>query len=39
MEKKKQGYSRALRYVADNLNITRHIVREYGKYAMGEDEG
>ena len=25
-------------YVADNLNITRHIVREYGKYAMGEDE-
>lgn len=24
-------------YVADNLNITRHIVREYGKYAMGED--
>mgnify|MGYP000179785015 CR=1 FL=1 len=24
--------------VADNLNITRHIVREYGKYAMGEDE-
>lgn len=25
-------------YVADNLNITRHIVREYGKYSMGEDE-
>lgn len=25
-------------HVADNLNITRHIVREYGKYAMGEDE-
>ena len=25
-------------YVAGNLNITRHIVREYGKYAMGEDE-
>ena len=24
--------------VADNLNITRHIVREYGKYAMGEEE-
>jgi spore protease len=24
-------------YVADNLNITRHIIREYGKYAMGED--
>ena len=24
--------------VADNLNITRHIVREYGKYAMGKDE-
>lgn len=23
--------------VADNLNITRHIVKEYGKYAMGED--
>ena len=21
-------------YVADNLNITRHIVKEYGKYAM-----
>ena len=25
-------------YVADNLNITRHIVKEYGKYAMGEEE-
>lgn len=25
-------------YVADNLNITRHIIREYGKYAMGEEE-
>lgn len=25
-------------YVVDNLNITRHIVKEYGKYAMGEDE-
>ena len=24
-------------YVVDNLNITRHIVKEYGKYAMGED--
>lgn len=24
-------------YVVDNLNITRHIVREYGKYAMGEE--
>lgn len=24
-------------YVADNLNITRHIVREYGKYAMGKE--
>lgn len=24
-------------YVADHLNITRHIVREYGKYAMGEE--
>ena len=22
-------------YVADHLNVTRHIVREYGKYAMG----
>lgn len=25
-------------YVVDNLNITRHIVREYGKYAMGKDQ-
>lgn len=25
-------------YVVDNLNITRHIVKEYGKYAMGEDD-
>lgn len=25
-------------YVVDNLNITRHIVKEYGKYAMGKDE-
>lgn len=25
-------------YVAEHLNITRHIVKEYGKYAMGEDE-
>lgn len=25
-------------YVVDNLNITRHIVKEYGKYAMGEEE-
>lgn len=25
-------------YVADHLNITRHIVREYGKYAMGKEE-
>jgi len=24
-------------YVADNLNITRHIVKEYGKYAMYEE--
>lgn len=24
-------------YVVDNLNITRHVVREYGKYAMGKD--
>ena len=24
-------------YVVDNLNITRHIIKEYGKYAMGED--
>ena len=25
-------------YVVDNLNITRHIIREYGKYAMGEEQ-
>ena len=25
-------------YVVDHLNITRHIVREYGKYAIGEDD-
>lgn len=25
-------------YVADHLNVTRHIVKEYGKYAMGKDE-
>lgn len=25
-------------YVADNLLITRHIIKEYGKYAMGEDQ-
>lgn len=24
--------------VVDNLCVTRHIVKEYGKYAMGEDE-
>ena len=24
-------------YVVDNLRITRHIMKEYGKYAMGED--
>lgn len=24
-------------HVVDNLNITRHIVKEYGKYAMGEE--
>ena len=24
-------------YVADNLNITRHIVKEYGKYAALEE--
>lgn len=24
-------------YVVDNLNITRHIIKEYGKYAMGDD--
>ena len=25
-------------YVADHLRVTRHIIQEYGKYAMGEDE-
>ncbi len=25
-------------YVADNLCVTRHIVREYGKYAMGMEK-
>ena len=25
-------------YVVDNLNITRHIVKEYGKHAMREDK-
>lgn len=25
-------------YVADNLCVTRHIVREYGKYAMGMEQ-
>lgn len=25
-------------YVVDNLAITRHIVKEYGKYAMGEEQ-
>ena len=25
-------------YVVDNLHITRHIVKEYGKYAMGEEK-
>lgn len=25
-------------YVADNLLITRHIIREYGKYAMGGEQ-
>lgn len=24
-------------YVVDNLIVTRHIIREYGKYAMGEE--
>ncbi|WP_346663645.1 GPR endopeptidase [uncultured Merdimonas sp.] len=24
-------------YVVDNLNISRHIIKEYGRYAMGED--
>lgn len=25
-------------YVADNLVITRHIIKEYGKYAVGEEQ-
>lgn len=25
-------------YVVDNLNVTRHIVKEYGKYAMGKED-
>ncbi len=25
-------------YVVDNLNISRHILREYGKYAMGDQK-
>ena len=25
-------------YVVDNLNITRHVIKEYGKYAMCEEE-
>ena len=25
-------------YVVDHLNITRHVIREYGKYALGEDD-
>ncbi|HJA05798.1 MAG TPA: GPR endopeptidase [Candidatus Mediterraneibacter pullicola] len=25
-------------YVADHLTVTRHIVKEYGKYAMGEEQ-
>ena len=25
-------------YVVDNLNISRHIIKEYGKYAMGEEK-
>ena len=25
-------------YVVDHLNVTRHIVKEYGKYAMGIDQ-
>ena len=25
-------------YVADHLQITRHIVKEYGKYAMGKEQ-
>lgn len=24
-------------HVVDNLNITRHVIKEYGKYAMGEE--
>ena len=24
-------------YVVDNLNINRHIIKEYGRYAMGEE--
>lgn len=24
-------------YVADHLNVTRHVIKEYGKYAMGRD--
>lgn len=25
-------------FVADHLHVTRHIVKEYGKYAMGKDQ-
>lgn len=25
-------------YVADHLHVTRHIVKEYGKYAMGKEQ-
>lgn len=25
-------------YVADHLHVTRHIIKEYGKYAMGKDQ-
>ena len=25
-------------YVADNLHVTRHIIREYGKYGMGKEQ-
>lgn len=25
-------------YVADHLSVTRHIIKEYGKYAMGEED-
>ena len=25
-------------YVADHLHVTRHIVKKYGKYAMGKDQ-